>query len=67
MGFDEIVDNFVYKSLRALDFVRKYRLSGMLQNQGPIAGEINNSHQIRRFGDIALNRPWYIKISENRL
>ena len=55
------------KSLRALDLVRKVRLNGMLENQGPIADEINNSHQIKKFGDIAENRPWYIKISENRL
>lgn len=67
MGFSETVDNFVNKSLRSLDFVRKYRLVGMLENQGPVADEFNNSHQNRRFDDVAVSRAWYEKISENRL
>jgi len=39
----------------------------MLENQGPVADEFNNSHQNRRFGDVAIKRAGCEKISENRL
>ena len=55
------------KSLRALDIARKVRSNGMLENQGPMVGEIYNSHKIKEFCDVGVQRPWSIKISENRL
>jgi len=65
--FGEIVDNFVDKSLRALDIARKERSNVMLGNQGSIAGEIHISYKINWFRRMWITRRWYMKISENRL